>query len=222
MKKINFLKTILIFSIFSSSVIYASYNTSLQVSGVAYLRSKQSIRISSMEVVERSSGAYETYNYQFTKDTTSMFVTLPANTSMTYEVVVTNQYDDYYSIKSISEVANTNSNVVIEKSISSGALVTPSDDTKFTVKLTNNTSSEQVETLVLRYEFEKFTVTAEMVGYENASSTLCTTSDTKTVKCALDELRKRNYRAEYVSLISDYTSCTTVKCALDEIRSELS
>ena len=186
MKKIG-IYGILIISLTLTSIIYASYSTSLQISGTAYLRAKNDIRITNIELTEKSSGSYETYNNQYTANTTSLFVTLPANSSMTYEITITNKYSKYYELKTIQTISNTNSNVGITKGIEEGDLIDPSKDTKFTIKLENNTSSQQVETLVLQYQFDPFVLSADKVNYTNSSSTKCST--TKTVKCALDELR---------------------------------
>lgn len=113
------------------------------------------IRITDLKLLETTNHAYETYNSKYEKDTTSLYVTLPASSSMTYEVTITNKNNLLmYRLKEILPLINNNPNVNIKYSIKSGDCINANESKVFTITLTNNSSSEQVLTLVSQYQLE--------------------------------------------------------------------
>ncbi len=84
-----------------------------------------------------------------------MFVTLPSNSSITYEVEISNKSDINSFVKSISRESNTNTNVDINISISLYDVIDNNSSKTFVITISNNTSLEQEEVLVYKYEFVK-------------------------------------------------------------------
>ena len=187
MKNKYLLKIILIVSIVFSSVIYASYNTNLQMEGDAYLRAHEGLRISNVEAVGGSNGAYEKYSSKFTKYTTSMFVELPPSSSFTYQVTIENTSSKNYIVSNITTLSNSgeeNSNLEITNNLTVGkALVSSNQKTTFEIEFRNNSETETIEEeiLVLEYDFLQITHASQLTL--NSSYTSC-----QTVQCALDEL----------------------------------
>ena len=169
MKSRNILLSIvLLISIFVTTVVYSAYNTRLNIQGEAIVRSEQYIRITSITVSETTNGAHETYNNKYNKDVTFMYATLPANSSITYTVEITNKNTISYLVNSISQETNTNQNISIDISLNVNDIVQANSTKTFTIKLTNNTSTTQEETLVYKYGFKlnQFTVTFDPDGGE--------------------------------------------------------
>ena len=187
MKNKGLLKIILVLSIVFSSVIYASYNTNLQIEGDAYLRAHEGLRISNIEAVGGSNGAYEKYSSKFTKYTTSMFVELPPSSSFTYQVTIENTSSKNYIVSNITTLSNSgeeNSNLEITNNLTVGkALVSSNQKTTFEIEFRNNSETETIEEeiLVLEYDFLQITHASQLTL--NSSYTSC-----QTVQCALDEL----------------------------------
>ena len=162
MKSRNILMSIILLtSIFLTTVVYSAYNTRLNIEGEAIVRSDQYIRITNITVSETTNGAHETYNNKYNKDVTFMYATLPANSSITYTVEITNKNTISYLINSISQESHTNNNVQIDISLNVNDIVNANNTKTFTIKLTNNTNTTQEETLVYKYGFQlnSFTVT---------------------------------------------------------------
>ena len=193
MRNFNIIKIILGLSVVFSSIIYASYNTSLQVSGDAYLRASGDIRITGIEMTGKSEEAYEFANYKYSKNTTSLFVNLPAGTYIDYAITITNKKDKDQIVKKIDEIAHTSSatythdDLVINETIIDAPLGSETGATKvFTIRISNPTSETIQETLVLQYTFEDLKYTASDLTYYNELSTKCFSN--RTSQCALDEL----------------------------------
>ena len=193
MKKFNILKIMLGLSVVFSSIIYASYNTSLQVSGDAYLRASGDIRITGIEMTGRSGEAFEFANYKYSKNTTSLFVNLPAGTYIDYAITITNKKSKDQIISKIEEIAHTASviythdDLVVNETIIDAPLGSATEAAKvFTIRISNPTSETIQETLVLQYTFEDLKYTASDLTYYNELSTKC--SSNRTSQCALDEL----------------------------------
>lgn len=86
--------------------------TSFLVSGDAHFRVKKDIRITDIKMVGASSSGYETYGSEYYNDGTKMFVTLPnIDSTITYQVEVTNTSNDIYILKEINEILNSNDNI---------------------------------------------------------------------------------------------------------------
>ena len=134
-------------------MVYSAFSTKLQIGGDLIVRSDNDIRITNLSIKESTNGAYETYNNKYTKDTTSMFVTLPSNSSITYEVEITNKDSIDYLVSKIDTLSNTNSNIDISVELKEKDLIDTNSTKIFTIIFVNNTSSEQETTLVLKYQF---------------------------------------------------------------------
>ena len=193
MRKFNILRLILGVSVIFSSVIYASYSTSLQVSGDAYLRARGDIRITGVEMTGRSGEAYEFANYKYSKNTTSLFVNLPPGTYVDYVITITNKKSKDQIISKIDEIAHTSSatythdDLAVNETIIDAPLGSVTEANKvFTIRISNPTSDTIQETLVLQYTFEDLKYTASDLTYYNELSTKC--SSNRASQCALDEL----------------------------------
>lgn len=156
-----------IFSIFISSYGYAALNTELSISGEAYVRVDESVRITSVSKIESLNGAYETYNSKYSKNSTSMFVTLPNNDStITYEVEATNKSDSYYILTNILPKSYTNTNISYEIiDIDEGAAIAPQSTVKFKIKFfySSSVTDNIMNTLVLDYRFSLDEVVAPVI-----------------------------------------------------------
>ncbi len=150
-----FLAIILLASLSFSTVVYSAFNTQLQISGEAMVRAEQMIRVTGIRLIEKTNNAFEVYNSKYEKDTTSLYVSLPASSSMTYEVTVTNKSSQLiYYLAEILPLITDNSNVTVAYSIKAGDCINSNENHKFTITLTNSTASEQVLTLINQYRFE--------------------------------------------------------------------
>ncbi len=177
------LSIVMIVSIVFTTIVYAAFNTQLTIEGEAIVRSDQDIRITNISVINRTNGAYETYNNKYNKDVTFMYATLPSNSSITYEVQITNKVNYPYYVKSIAQQSHTNQNVNIEVSLNNFDKINSNQTKTFTIKMTNNTGVEQIETLLYKYEFIN-KIYASEISYSNINTSLsCGDS-----QCAIDAL----------------------------------
>ena len=187
MKNKYLLKVILVLSIVFSSIIYASYNTNIQMTGDAYLRSPGDIRITGIELVGKSGDAYEEFVPKYTKNTTSLFSVLPSGTYIQYAITITNKSEEDYVISQIEEISHNENltyeyDIELENDLIKGMTESVETTKIVTIKISNDSTTEQHETLVLEYIFEEPKYSASELTYSN-SATSC-----KTAQCALDEL----------------------------------
>ncbi len=142
-------------SLFFTTMVYAAFNTQLQIKGEAVVRSDQEIRITDFKLLEKTNNAFEIYNSKYEKNTTSLFVTLPSSSTMTYELTITNKNSILmYRIEELLTLNNNNPNVTIEYGVSVGNCIHSNESRKFTITLKNNTSTEQSLTLINQYKFD--------------------------------------------------------------------
>ncbi len=150
-----FLMIMLLVSLLFTTIVYSAFSTQLQIKGDAIVRSDQIIRITGLKLLNTTNDAYETYSSKYEKDTISLYVTLPASSSITYEVAVTNKNSDkMYFLKEMIPLINNNSNIKVEHNIKTGDYIKRNSTKLFTVTLTNKTSSKQTITFVNQYKFE--------------------------------------------------------------------
>ena len=147
---------ILTIAIIFTSYGYAALNTDLSISGEAYVRVDEDIRITNINVVSSENQGYETYNSKYSKDTTSMFTTLPtANSSVTYEITVKNKSSDRYILSDLIESTYSNKNIKYELiGLKVNDIIDSKEERKFKIKLTTN-NNDQICDLVLNYKFER-------------------------------------------------------------------
>lgn len=177
------LSIFLLISIFFTTLVYSAYSTQLTIRGEAIVRTDQVIRVTNLTVRQQTGGAHETYNNKYGKDTTSMYVTLPANSSIIYEVTITNKDTKKYVINEIQKVSHTNNNVTVNIGLNIGDVINANGTKTFTVTLTNSTSSQQQETLLIRYGFTSV-VRAVNLSYDNTNTGL----NCSDAQCAIDAL----------------------------------
>jgi len=136
---------------------YAALNTSLSISGEAYVRVEENIRVTGIKVISSENGGYATYNPKYSKDTTTMFVTLPnIDSSVTYEIEVTNNTGKKIQVIDIIKELSNNENVTY--TINNLDKYQVYDDTviHFNVTLNNTSSLEQNKTLRLKYNIKEY------------------------------------------------------------------
>ena len=132
---------------------YSAFSTKLQIGGDLIVRSDNDIRVTNINFKESTGGAYETYNNKYTKDTTSMFVTLPSNSSITYEVEITNDSSDDYSLTNIEALNNTNLNYTL--STKQYDVYKNNNERTIDIIITNEFSEEIVSSIILKFTFKK-------------------------------------------------------------------
>lgn len=164
----NLIKICLCASVLLSTIVFSAFNASLQIEGEATVRSNQDIRITNIKIIGQNNGAYETYNSKYNKDVTFMYITLPKNSSISYEVEITNSADVGYLINSIIQQSHTNSNVNVEITLKEYDIINANATKTFNITLNNNKDTVQNETLVYKYGFlkNKFIVTFDANGGE--------------------------------------------------------
>ena len=143
---------LIIIVVLSLSIGYSALNTNLNISGEAIARADVDIRITDIKLLDTVNGGKELYNSEFTKDTTKMFVHLPSNSSVTYEVTVINKSGGRFKVSNIT--ANFNNISYLLEGIEKYG-VYDEQTLKFTVTLENRETSLQDGTLSLNYVFEE-------------------------------------------------------------------
>ena len=161
----NILIVALILSILTVSIGYSALSTTLNISGDMSLRIAADIRITGNRLTRVVDGAYETYNCNYSKDTTINYTTLPATTSVAdYEATVTNYSNTRYELKEIIVLNHTNSEEVAYyiEGLTEGDIIEPNTSVNFTIKILPVVASELYEndaystTLELKYVFEEY------------------------------------------------------------------
>ncbi len=145
------------FIIIFNSIIYSAINSSMFINGEAHIRVEKDIRITNVKVLEQENGAYETYNNDYSHDSTSINATLPnINSTITYEVTITNKSDIDYEISEIIEKSYSNVNIkyeIIDLKVSD--IIIGNTTHKFKIKLTT-ISNENNQTIInLKYIFKE-------------------------------------------------------------------
>ena len=138
---------------------YSALNSNLSISGDAYVRVEEDIRITNLKVLETTNGAYENYSSKYSKDTTSVFVTLPnLNSTITYEGTVINKDNKAYKVKEIKVESATNPMIKYEViGLTVDDIINGNTEIKFQIKQTYDATLPDNKTndLVIKYVFEK-------------------------------------------------------------------
>ena len=104
---------LIMITIIGLSIGYGALNTDLSISGDAVVRIDDDIRIVDVKLVEQTNGAYETYNSNYSKYTTTFSVSLPnTNSSLTYEVTIVNDSPYKYELAEIIRENSFNNSIV--------------------------------------------------------------------------------------------------------------
>jgi len=154
---------------------YAALNTSLSISGEAYVRVEEGVRITDIKIVSSENGGFATYNPKYSKDTTSMFVTLPTNSSIIYEIEVTNKTtQDYMLVDLIPDNTDLNYELLDFKIYD---VIDKQSVKKIRIKVKNNSSNTLEKGLNLNYTFSEAKVTPPVLkGGENWTNSPTTVS----------------------------------------------
>ena len=171
MENRKLLIVVVLLVVLCNSIVYSALNSEMLINGDAYVRVKSDIRITDLKLVDQTGGAYETYNSDYSKNTTSMQITLPSSESaMIYEVTITNKGDIDYEVTNIIEESYSNNNIKYELiDIEDGSIIDRGTTHKFKIKFTtteNNTDNKT--TLVLKYTFKEWIPTLyNMVAHKS-------------------------------------------------------
>lgn len=161
----NILIVALILSILTVSIGYSALSTTLNISGDMSLRIAADIRITGNKLTRVVDGAYETYNCNYSKDTTINYTSLPSATSVAdYEATVTNYSNTRYELKEIIVLNHTNPDEVSYyiDGLTEGDIIEPGTSVTFTIKLLPvvatqvQANEEYSTTLELKYVFEEY------------------------------------------------------------------
>lgn len=174
---------LLFFVILSMTIVCASFSQTMIIRGDAYVRVNADIRVTGVSIKTVENLAAQYADSQYSKNTSTMFVALPAlNSKITYNVTVENKSNERYTIDSVSS------------NISNNTMKTNAEDYVNTIIEPNST-----QTLEITYEYNTETLpennkttgtitfsfskpTASMIQY-SSQYTNC-----NNVQCALDEL----------------------------------
>ena len=137
------------------SIGYSAYNRELMISGEGIVRADVPIRITDVSLSEVVNGA-ESFNPEFTKDTTNMSVSLNSNGSVTYQVKVENKTGERIIVKDIKELINTNSSITYTIDGLEENKVYDLEELSFTITFHNTSDNSEDITLNLAYDMEVF------------------------------------------------------------------
>ena len=148
---------LIIIVVLSLSIGYSALNTDLNISGEAIVRADSDIRITDIKLDNTLNNGKEMYSPEFTKDTTTMSVSLNnQNSIVTYNVTITNKTGKKIKVKDIIEENNSNNNISYEIIGLSENGVYSGEKINFQIMFTNKTNIIQEEILTLKYDLEIF------------------------------------------------------------------
>lgn len=142
---------LIMFVVLGLSIGYSALNTNLSISGDAIVKADADIRIIDLKFLEATNGGEELYSSKYTKDTTEIFARLPSNSSITYEVTITNKTNGRFKV---SDIVENFSNITYSLDGIEENGVYDNQTLTFTITLSNNENDLQEGTLDLNYVFE--------------------------------------------------------------------
>ena len=164
-KEISFVKKniyliIVCFLLLSLSTIgYSALNQKLYISGDLALRAVKDIRISNLEFVSSSKGAYEVYNSKFTTNSISIFTIFPEkNSSIIYRGTITNYGTENMVIDTINLSTSSTDISYDISSIKEGTVIKSNTSITFDIILTKTitpVSSSEVNSILLEISFKE-------------------------------------------------------------------
>ncbi len=188
-KKLLFSTLVLFLVVSLVSISYASMNTSMMITGKAYIRVDEEIRVVGVKFFNAENDAYETYNGKYSKNSTNMYITLPnINSKITYQVEIENKSDHVYLISDITgDLVNPNITYTVEN----GAIKIVPKKSKISVNITfqfdgKTLPSNITQIATINYKFER--PTASHLNFDNSK----VNSECRDVQCALDELYEKS------------------------------
>ena len=97
------------------SIGYSAFNTDLSISGEAKVKAKGDVMITNIEKVTWENSGDETFKPEFSRNLTSVSISLPnINSSVTYQVTITNNTTDYFTPGNKEAIINKNPNIQYE------------------------------------------------------------------------------------------------------------
>ncbi len=163
---------LLIIALCTVTVVSAAYDEEMTITGNGIIRVDADIRVTNVKLIDKTGESYEEYNSRYSKDKTSMFVVLPSNTAITYEVEITNKNINNYYLKQIEleneleegityDILNYNSEELIDKNTTK----------KLQIQIKNTSNDTKTTNLILKYIFEHDNVlpTWKVTGVEKNS-----------------------------------------------------
>ena len=164
-KEISFIKKniyliIACFLLLSLSTIgYSALNQKLYISGDLALRAVKDVRISNLEFVSSSNGAYEIYNNKFTTDSISIFTVFPEkNSSIVYRGTINNYGTENMVISSINLSTSSTDISYDISNIKEGTIIENNTSITFDITLTKTVppvSSSEVNSILLEISFKE-------------------------------------------------------------------
>ena len=154
-EKNNIIILLISFIVLSNSIIYSALNTDMFIDGDAHIRIDKDIRIINLKVIDQTQGAYETYKGAFSKDTTSINITLPnSNSSIIYEITIKNTKDKDCIISDIKELTYSNNSIKYELiGLEDNQLIKANTTHTFQMKVTNLENNNNQSMIILKYDF---------------------------------------------------------------------
>ena len=132
---------LIIIVVLSLSIGYSALNTDLSISGEAIVRADSDIRITDVTLMTTNNGAVEIYTSNYSKNDIQLFVNLPINSSITYEIEITNNSEFDYYLSSLD--FNENDSIDYEISTKIYDVYHHNDVQSFQVTITNIGNNEQ-------------------------------------------------------------------------------
>ncbi len=162
------------------SIGYSALNQNLSISGEAFLRVKEDVRITGIASSGSESEGYETYTPEYYKKSLKLYNTLPnAASKITYAGEISNTTSIKYKVSSVT-VTSTNTNVECTSDLVENAVISPGKTTFYVVaKYKDGITVDQTNTdsvCNVNYEFDVYdftppTLTVRLVSKSDLSAT---------------------------------------------------
>ncbi len=160
MKKHNIKNIILLllilFVVSFISITYAALNSEMFIDGSAIVKADSDIRITEINLVNATNGAYEAYNSKYTKETITNGVALPNDDStITYSVKITNKGNQKYVIKNIIIESSNNEDISFETNYFENEIIEKNSTKEIEITYKTTMGSENISNIILKFNFVK-------------------------------------------------------------------
>ena len=162
------------------SIGYAALNQNLSISGEAFLRVKEDVRITGIASSGCESEGYETYTPEYYKKSLKLYNTLPnAASKITYAGEISNTTSIKYKVSSVT-ITSTDTNVECTSDLVENAVISPGKTTFYVVaKYKDGITVDQTNTdsvCNVNYEFDVYdftppTLTVRLVSQSDLNAT---------------------------------------------------
>ena len=138
------------------SITYAALNTKMFIEGNATVHVDANIRITNLKLLNATNGGYETYNSKYTKNTITNGIVLPNdNSTISYNVAITNKENQKYVIKNIAVESSNNENINFETNYSENQVIDENSTMEVEVMYKTSLGSENKNAIILKFDFLK-------------------------------------------------------------------